>query len=288
MRFRGNGFTILELLVATTVLAMLSVLLLQIVDHTMRSTGSATRQIEQAVSGRHALDAMEADLQNLVFGGGAALLWKTETPPTMDALAFCVNGRGPSTTAADASPRFLAVSYWCENSGNATTLWRGYSPVPYSATNLPAAAAAAFKSTAYPPTPVASRIVRGLILFEMDDGSLTVSPPADAMAAAGSNFQGATVPGGWSAILPRLPKARAASPRVRALVIVFATLDDGSLAKLDAASLTSIRSVLANPTTQTQMRDVAGYWDQLSRTNPTMPAVASRALRAWQKRIPLP
>jgi len=285
LRPRLQAFTILELLVAVAVLALLSVMLLQIVDQTMRSTGTATRGIEQTSAARRALDALEADFTHAARTGGAAVLVKTNPPPEMDDLAFLVHGRGPASTGSpsDAAPRFLAVSWWSNNG----TIWRGYAPAAASASNPLDSAVQARQGSSYPPTPVAGGIVRGLVLFEFVDGSLALQPPPGAAVAAGGDYHGSTVPGGWSALLPPVPDPADGTPRVRALIVCMATLDDISLAKLGATGVEAVRDALADPSSQAQMRDLPGYWESLVSKAPSLPAVAGQGLRVFQKRIPL-
>lgn len=281
---KPRGFTLLEVLVAMAVLALLLALLFQIVEHTLRSTRAAGGQLETYSTARRTLDAMDADFLRSVTTGGAGVLIRPDSSGQMNALAFLVHGRGPSASPEHAAPRFLAVSYWWD-SAKGGTVRRGYAPVAANSTNLPAATVAAFEPTAHPAAALGDGILRSLILYELNDGTVTLSPPGGAMVAAGADFHGATIPFGWSLLRPAEESGVAGAVRVVALLVVLGVLDENVLARLDASALQSARQDLAAPATPAQLRDVPGFWEQ--QTASSFPAAAGSGFRAFQKRIPL-
>ncbi len=124
----SQAFTILELLVATAVMALMLVLLLQITNHTMQASKMATQQMDATQSARQALDVLSSDIAHAVLTGGATIL--TQDSGGAPALAFLTSGRGPDTAAAPS--RFLAVSYQLV----VNQLQRGYKAIGWSSPYL--------------------------------------------------------------------------------------------------------------------------------------------------------
>ena len=141
-----RAFTLLEILVATSVLALILLLTMQATDGILTATGIQSRKMDSAASARRVMDILASDLRHALTVPGAAVLVPTTTGDTL--LALVTSRRGPDT-ANDA--RHLAIAYTMDPAESA--LLRRYTAVPFSATDLPAAAVAA---TTAPAPPIAT------------------------------------------------------------------------------------------------------------------------------------
>lgn len=102
------GFTLVELLVAMAVLALILVLVGQIISHTSSTIGSSTRNISVDQMAGTVLDRIGAELSAMVTKGPATLIAIKNTSGS-DGLAFVSNGRGEDLGYATNSIR---LSVW--------------------------------------------------------------------------------------------------------------------------------------------------------------------------------
>jgi len=270
-----RGFSLVELLVAMAVLALLMVLLLQVAGHTLQASRVTTQQLDATQSAREALDVLTSDLAHGVLTEGAAILYQA-TPLR---LAFLTRGRGPGGTPS----RFLAVDYQLGVSGNeAGHLLRSYAAVPWTNADLPGAAAAASGGTE---ALLAEGILQWSIQAVLDDGSVSTlaNLPASAHAGTGSNYAGKALPSDWSALVPSVAPVDAATPRVRALRVAIAAVDVQNFALLNEAQ----RRLFPQPANADAVQDPVAYWEGILR-NSTLPVSARSAIRFHSKTLPLP
>ena len=260
------------------VMSLLLVLLLQITNHTLQASKTATQQLDATQSARQALDVLSSDISNAITTDGATLL----TQPTADgacSLAFLTSGRGPSTVPT----RFLGIDYKLANN----QLLRSYKAIGWSAPNLLADAETA--STAPDSISVlAGGILQFSVLAILEDGSMVslLAPPANAAGASGTvPFEGQTVPAGWTALVPsRSPQPSpltASTARVRALLVAIASVDAQNLPLLNSAQ----KSLFVNSTSS--VSDPVAVWESALR-GATFPGPARSAIRFHSKVIPLP
>jgi type II secretory pathway pseudopilin PulG len=276
----GNppAFTILELLVAMAVMSLLLVLLMQITNHTLQASKTATQQLDSTQSARQALDVLSSDISNAITTDGATLL----TQPTVDgacSLAFLTAGRGPSTV----STRFLAVNYKLTNN----RLLRTYKAIGWSAPNLLVAAETASTAPDSIST-LAGGILQFSLLAILEDGSMVslLAPPGNAAGASGTvPFEGQTVPAGWTALVPSPPPQpsplSASTARVRALLVAIASVDAQNLPLLNSAQ----KSLFVNSASSGS--DPVAAWE-LALQGGGFPGPAKSAIRFHSKVIPLP
>lgn len=288
MRKSFQAFTILELLTAVAVMALMLVLFLQITNHTLQTSKATTHQMDSSQAARRILDALSSDIANAVLGTESTIL--TKEAGGAPSLAFLTSGRGPDTTS---SARFLAVGYKLENH----QLIRSYSAVGW--TDVPATYPGGFlyvaKAVSDSPaftTSLASGILQFSVLAILEDGTMVslLTPPANAAAFIPENtsFEGQTVPNGWTALVPAKPPIpnplTSSTARVRALLVAIASVDEESLGLLGATTLTFDQPSTGFLTTWNPVTE----WEAELSTESQLPGPVRSAIRFTTKVIPLP
>jgi len=274
------AFTILELLVAMAILALLLVLLLQLTNHTLQASKTSTQQLDSTQAARQILDVLSTDLASAVTTDGATVL--TQASNGAPSLVFLTFSRGPV-----ANTRFLSVNYQLKNN----EITRAYRGIGWNAigpgSGNPANFLAAAETAATSPD-ATSVLARGVLQFSalavLEDGSMVslLAPPGNAAGASGTMlFEGQTVPAGWTALVPsRTPLPPTLGPttaRVRALLVAIASVDEQNLR-------------LLNPMpafTQPASTDPVAAWETELASTP-LPGPARSAIRFHSKVIPLP
>jgi len=263
------AFTLIELLTAMTVLALILVLMSQVVGGLLQSTRTQTQQMNGIAAARRALDVMATDFQNAVVGENAAILVPDAGGTNL--FAFLTTRQGP----AGSNPRFLAVRY-ATNSQN--QLVRAYDAVGFTATDLIAAAPAAS-------SPV-EPLVRGLLAIQaaaVADGTnyywLTNAPTAN---WATNSYNGSTLPAGFKALLTTGPSfSSALTNRTRAIEVWVAAVDEQEFERLRASSTLSLVQSLLNGS-PTGARGWRSAIDAAA-----LPAQTKSAIRILNKTIPV-
>lgn len=286
MRKSFQAFTILELLTAVAVMALMLVLFLQITNHTLQTSKATTHQMDSSQAARRILDALSSDIANAVLGTESTIL--TKEAGGAPSLAFLTSGRGPDTSSA----RFLAVGYKLENH----QLIRSYKAVGW--TDVPAtypggflyAAEAASDNPAFT-TSLSSGILQFSVLAILEDGTMVslLTPPADAAGISGPDpFEGQTVPNGWTALVPAKPPTpnplTSSTARVRALLVAIASVDEESLGLLGATTLTFDQPSTGFLTTWNPVTE----WETELSAESQLPGPVRSAIRFTTKVIPLP
>lgn len=268
-RSRCLGFTILEVLVAAAVLALVLVMMLQVTEGILRSTRAQNQQMDSVAAARRALDVLVNDLKSAVSGNSAAIL--ARTAPSDDILALLTQRRGPQGAAGH---RFLAVQYSTNSAGQ---LLRSYRSATFAETNL-------LQSAALPPTPPLQPLAEGILAFRVfartQDGStnLLSSSGGSGWAATGS-YNGLPVPSGWQALITPAATWSASGNRATALEIWLAALDPQNFSLLQSSgTLGNAQAALAGtPDTWRNTFDGA-----------SLPSPAKSALRILHRTVPLP
>ncbi len=288
---RCAAFSLIEILVAVSVLALLLTLLLQVVNGTMLSSKVANQQMDATAGTRRALDVMVGDLQNSIVGTTSTILGGTTGKPQ---LAMITQGRGPS---GGASPRFLAVQYLLASTGTSTpdTLQRSYAAVNWTTSDLLAAAAA----TATTPTTLASGVLGFSVQAILENGDRhdvnTTPPPSQAWAISAGNPFPATsanaiqVPPSFLALVPATPPTpyplNANTARVTALEITLVAVDEQNYRLLEkSGKLDAVRSGFAAPGNDLP----AARWSQLIDSSSQIPPPVKTSMKVLSKTVPLP
>lgn len=209
--FSVRAFTLIELLAAMAVLALVLAFLVQLASQTMTATRSSHQQMEASQQGRIVLDSLSADLANLVAQNGLGILAK-ETGGNVE-LAFLTRSRGPKGSPT----RFLAVAYVL----NGNDLQRQTFPIDWDTVVLPDTALLAVTSPSSISV-LASGILRFNATATLDDGDIvTLSGlPASAKQTNGSAFV---------QLVPSIPPVSSLLPKVASLTVAVAPLSEKNL-----------------------------------------------------------
>ncbi len=257
------AFTILELLTAMAVLAMILVMLIQVVNGILQSTRSQSQQMDSVGTARRILDVIDADLALSVVDENAAVLAHDNT----SGLAFLTARRGPVGTAVD--HRFLAVTYAATNG----RLTRSYGSVDFSSENLLIAATNVSTS---------SVLAEGILAFQVrvvTDSGNYVSTVSSGAPWSTNIYNSYASPADWKALITRSPDFSSGfTNRVRALTIWVAAVDDQN------------RELLKNTAqfeqTQAALGDDPTAWRSQLDALP-IPSPAKSGIRILTKTIPL-
>ena len=264
-----HGFTILEILVACAVMAMILVIMVQVVNGILKASSMQNQQMDSVASARRALDVMSVDIERAVVGNNAAIL----APDTASVNLFALlTARG--APSGSANHRILAVTY---STNSNLQLYRSYSSGNYSQPNLLNLAG---NATTTPMEPLAKGIL-AISVKALADGtnSYDLSSAATANWATNS-YNGITPPSGYKALITTTPSfAASLTNRTRALDIWVAAVDDQNLLILnDTGNLSAAQGVLgADPTTWRAGIDSAA-----------IPSQTKSAIRILRKTIPIP
>jgi len=89
--FRAGGFTLLEFLIATALLALLLVAVLQVTQLSLGSWSGADSRFKSFVLGRSVLESFSGEIENMVWGENIPHIGKASTP---DSLQFFTRREG--------------------------------------------------------------------------------------------------------------------------------------------------------------------------------------------------
>lgn len=264
----SRAFTLVELLTAMAVLALILVMMLQVVNGLMQSTRTQNQQMDSGATARRALDVIATDLNNAVLGEGATILAPSNGTGS-NLFALLTSRRGGNGAA---NHRFLAVSY-STNSGS--QLIRSYGSTSFGETNMLTAA-----TNTAPSTEPLARGILGVQARAIAEG--TNSYALDSAATnnwATNNYNGITPPPGYKAIITRAPSFSAGlTNRTRAIEIWIAAVDDQNYKLLDGANMVAtVRGLLgADPAAWRSTIDAAA-----------IPSQAKSGIRILNKTIPV-
>jgi prepilin-type N-terminal cleavage/methylation domain-containing protein len=255
------GFSLIELLTAMAVLALILVMLMQVVNGILQSTQTQSQQIESVETARRMLDIIETDLSLAVVGENAAVLVKSDADS--HGLALLSDRRGPVDPH-----RFLAVRYDLDD---ATQLSRSYGSVGFTDTDL-------LGSTVN--TPNTSILSDGILAFQIrvntGNGSYSATDTASVNWAT-NNYNGGSTPTGWKALITESPAfASGLSNRAKAIQIWVAAVDSQNLSLIDTNSIGAIFG--PDPTSWRAAVDSAA----------DLPPRVKAGIRILNKTVPLP
>jgi len=256
-----RAFTILELLVAMTVLAMILVLMVQVVDGIMKSTKTQSQQMDSVAAARRTLDIMLTDIQSSANGEASAILVPAGTSTNL--LALLTTRRGMSGAP---NHRFLSVAY-STNANN--QIIRSYGSVNFSQTDLLTAATTTTESS-----PLASGVL-AVQVRALGDGA-NIYPIANTPTNnwATNVYNGVPVPTAYQALLTPSPAfSGALTNKTRALEIWIAAVDVQNYQLLGSAGIATLAPLFTNdPSTWRAAIDAAA-----------IPSPAKSAIRILNK-----
>ena len=266
-----SGFSLIELLAAMAVLAVVMAMLLQVVDGILACTRMQSQQMDSLGAARGALDTMALDLSGAVVGESSAVLVSS----TSNNLALITDRRGANST----DHRYLAVIYSLAGS----KLIRTYRSVSSSETDLLAAAS----NTNSVISSGTSTLGDGILSMSM---RILTSSPSNSGLQSGTNtdtsnyatntYNGFTVPSGWKALITTSPAfATTLSNRAQALEVWIAAVDPQNNILLQQTGARGIAqaSLGSDPTVWRSEVDAAN-----------IPRPVKSSIQILNKTIPLP
>jgi len=269
---RRRGFTLVEILVAMFVLALILVMLAEIFKGTVTATSASQKQLEATREARTVLDTLREDLANLVVENNLATVF-VSPDGSNSKLLFVTRRRGPQSIS---NLRFLVVSYELRG----TDLYRNVSQISWTDADF---VTRVFQT----PTPSMSGVLaKGILRFEVMPqltGGNVVSL-SEAGSWKSTQWNGTALPGNYSAFYLKSAPAAGVSERVRGLTVAVAVLHESCLKLPNASGIAGALTVSSSGKTpqETWMGIInggglAGY---------SLPAVA--ALRVAQATYSLP
>jgi type II secretory pathway pseudopilin PulG len=268
------AFTLVELLVAMAVMAMLLVLMLQVINGVLMSSRTQNQQMESTSNARLALDVLTGDLQNAVIGGNAAILVPDGSSSSSNLITLLTSRLQPSGSSPG-NHRFLAVAY-STNSSN--QIFRSYGSVDFTQSNLLQNITTYATNT--PDTPLAQGIL-AIQIRALGDGTNSYGVSSSSSSNwATNNYNGWTPPVGYQALITRLPTfASGMTNRTHSLQVWIASVDSQNYKILTrSGNLTTALSSLSSPDPTTWRTNVDAA---------AIPAPAKSGIRILTKTIPI-
>ena len=235
---RRAAFTLIEVMVAVAVLALILVLLVQILNGITGSTRIQSQRMDSAAAARKVLDVMAADFVSLASGPAAGvMLAMDENSPEF--LSLVTQRRSPDNVP---SGRYLGVVYALEPSFR---MVRRYAPISHPQSNfLQAATMAAGES----PFPLAEGILGVRLIANTQQGPVEIDPALTGGVAPAwllEEVGGLSVPSGWRAVVgsSHSPSGEP-EPHIHSLQIWIASADPRVLQILTEAQSSAVSGVI--------------------------------------------
>lgn len=303
--FRDGGFTLIEILVAVAVLALLLVLTTQVLTNANSAIRSADRKLDAASQARAALDRFEADFSTALLTHGATAITTTGTGTAPSTIGFLCRARARDTATGTASWRndLRGATIVYRMSSN-ISLERGDGRFTFSQndsaagalSNLPAifqslGAAVNGSDGSLTWDVLGDGIVRFHISFLLDNGDIVQIPPDYTMVSPLTNtvttfLNNLALPANIRPVAFSPQHAPVSGPLqnryVRGLIVGVATLDRDAR-KLSEAYLTQ---VLGLGTPMTEGETPLEVWEDNLHTISFAPLRES--IRFYQRVIPVP
>lgn len=299
-----GAFSLIELLVAMAVMALVLVLALQVLSNTGAAIKTADNQRGAGTAARVALDRFAADFSTAMLTGGASAIASTNPSGSIIRFICLSRARDDGTTTI---PRGAVVAYGVNPitetlGGQSVTydaLERGDGRAAFSGTGSSLAEIFAQLSQSPPSgiipdanwTPLGSGIVRFHISYVLDDGSIVQTPPNFEMVSpqtdARVGFLNGLSLGGFTAVAFAPENAPTTGPLagryVKSLLVAVAAVEPAALATASPAQRDEIQTELGTPSgSQTPL----SLW-QNNLGELTFPPLR-QSIRFYQRTIPVP
>ena len=293
-RFPLSAFSLIELLVAMAVMAMILVGTLQVITNTSKAIKIADSQREAGSAARVALDRLAADFSTAMLTGGATAIFYNDSKNSQ--LGFLCLSR--TRAGGSATPRAAIIAYGVlptteKISGQSVIydgLQRGDSESTYAGQLV--TIFSGLPSTTNPPKanwePLGSGVVRFHISFVLDDGTIVQDPPVYTMVSPDLGTQttflnGKTLDAGRVAVAFSSENAPPSGRYVKSLIVAVACVDPVALIKASSAQLGEVQTTLGTPANgQTPL----ALW-QSNLGSISFPPLR-QSLRFYQRTIPAP
>lgn len=267
-RSLSKGHTLIEVLAAVGILAMMLVLMYEMVEGIFHATRNQSHGMECVATGRRALDVMTIDLQNGLFNGNTTLI--APSSPGSNLFALVTNRRGSNSSS---TPRFLAVSYSLNGSNQVV---RSYGSIGFGALS---SLSSSLTIPAAPSVPLAKGVLAVKALAVTDSTSYPLSGMASSNWAVTDSYNGHAVPSGYNAIVADSAGfSRGLTNCTHAIEVWIAVVDEQGYGLLKSSGkLASLVPLGSDPTAWRVQVDA---W--------TIPADVKSGIHIQKKTIPLP
>lgn len=302
-----RAFTLIEILVATAVLALLLVLTLQILSNTNAAIRTADSQMDAATQARTALDRFESDFTNALLSHGSTALFLAAENNRQAAIGFLSRSRAREADSGTPSWRTdlrgTVIAYRMDDS----LMARGTGRMTFNeealgdhASGNPSvlfenlAKAMDGSSSFLIWTDLGAGVVRFHVSFQLDNGEIVQTPPSytsiDPLTGNTKTFLNGLAISPCIAIAfssATAPETGALAGRhVRALIVSIAVLDKNTvklsqteLSQLDTLGTPGLGGYAESTTAQT-------VWEE-NFHKITFPPLRQN-LRFYQRTIPVP
>jgi len=213
---KNRAFTLVEMMVAVAVFALMMGLLAELLGNAVNATHFTRQEMNASDSARQVLDALGADLENMIGVNGLTLL-VSQDANNNTTLSFLTESRAPSTQT---DARFMSVAYRLTN-GN---IIRSISPMLWTTTGLATAMAETASSSTSSVLALAGLRLEAVLV--LDNGSIV--PLSQNGSWLISTVNGEQLPAGCYGLVLSTPPADPNNPKVSAIVVGVATLDEQS------------------------------------------------------------
>lgn len=306
-RLPASGFSLIELLVAMAVMALVLVLALQVLTNTGAAIKTADNQRGAGTSARVALDRFASDFSTAMLTGGASAIVSTNANASGSFIRFICLSRARDN-GTETIPRGAIIGYGInpitEKIGGQDVTYdalkRGDGRAAFSGGGSSLADIFAALSQS-PPTgvipdanwaPLGSGIVRFHISYVLDDGSIVQTPPEYEMVSPQTGarvgfLNDLSMGAGFTAVAFAPENAPAigtlAGRYVKSLLVGVAAVEPKALATASTAQIDEIRSKLKTPGNgETPL----AVW-QSNLGSLTFPPI-QQSIRFYQRTIPVP
>jgi prepilin-type N-terminal cleavage/methylation domain-containing protein len=309
LRKRTPGFSLVELLVAVTVLALLGAVVVQMMGTTSRTVRLSNQIVDTASQARLVFDCLGTDLSALIkrpdvpfealnaTSGTTNLLRFVSNVPSASSSLTSTTNRSTSLVTYQVAPHTDNAARPCLVRAGKAIAWSntGYFGLDPS-TGLPLAfSSASFPATLLPQTAdfhiLAPGVIRVIVGFQLypDNQSVTLQNGTQIANARGQVFYSPPVRsavsygGGATALQIDLS-------RISALVVGLVVIDLDSLRLLNADQVNALAAAFPVPTQNPQPLPVAAWGStatQPSSLPSSVPLAARQSVRVFQRFYPI-
>jgi len=264
------GHTLIEVLTAVSILAVMMVLMYEMVEGIFKATRNQNHGIESVAAGRRVLDVMTGDLQNGLFNESSTLIAPTNAAST-NLFALLTNRRGSNSAS---TPRFLAVSYALNGSNQVI---RSYASIGYGSVN-------SLSTPLTIPTAPSVPLAKGVLAVQVRAVTANTNYPLSGVTSSNwgvtGSYNGRVVPSGYNAIVANSTGfARRLTNCTQAIEVWIAVVNEQDYALLKSSGKLAplVASLEGDPTRWRSLIDARA-----------IPAHVKSAIHIQKKTIPLP
>ena len=257
-----GAFTILEVLVAMAVFLMMALMVVSLVDGTMRVTSQSQRRINADDGTRQALDRMTADFSHAIVHSNLPVRIEKNTNASNESITFFAKAEGYTTGRGISMIGYRVTTNGLERGAEATQ-WTnsavGFTTVSAASTNLTylQIADANYET-------VAPEIFRLEFAFLMGDGATNIA--VGNISTYSNNV--------YLASMASSPRTSTNNTTIRGVIVGVATLDAG------------VRKIFMNLPVLTNDVDILTGWNaSITNASPALKLPVRESLRIYKRTL---